>query len=146
MVLPRTLRRIEYYAFKGCGRLQDIELPDGLEYVGKQAFCESGLRGLAVPPALNLADFFAFASCRDLKRVEFREGREVLGRTDKEADYWNMLLRDCEAEEVVLPGTLREISPRVFADCDALRTVLVARGCRARVRKLVGKGVKVQKM
>ena len=146
MTLPRTLRRIEYYAFKGCGRLQSIWLPDGLEYVGKQAFYESGLRSLAVPVGLNAVDFFAFASCRDLRRVEFREGREALGRTDKEADYWNMLFRDCAAEEVVLPGTLREISPRVFADCDALRTVLVARGCRARVRKLVGKDVKVQKM
>ena len=36
--LPKTLRRIEYNAFKDCGNLKDVLLPYGLEFIGEKAF------------------------------------------------------------------------------------------------------------
>ena len=34
VVLPSTLKRIEYSAFEDCGHLKDAVLPEGLEYIG----------------------------------------------------------------------------------------------------------------
>ena len=34
VVLPSTLKRIEYSAFKGCTNLKSVELPSGLERLG----------------------------------------------------------------------------------------------------------------
>lgn len=34
VVLPSTLKRIEYSAFEDCGHLKDIVLPEGLECIG----------------------------------------------------------------------------------------------------------------
>ena len=36
--LPTTLKIIEHNTFKNCKNLQDITLPDCLEYIGKQSF------------------------------------------------------------------------------------------------------------
>ena len=144
VALPSTLKRIEYRTFNGCKNLRNINLPAGLTYIGERCFKDSALESIAIPARLNKIESSAFSECKCLNRVEFMEGREALGTAD--TGVWNTIFQDCGIEEVVLPSTLREISPRVFVDCDALRTVLVARGCRARVRKLVGKGVKVQKM
>ena len=36
--LPSTLRRITYRTFTRCRNLKVIELPDGLEYLGKYCF------------------------------------------------------------------------------------------------------------
>lgn len=47
--LPSTLKRIEYSVFKTCTNLRSIRLPGGLEYVGKVAFSETGLRGVEFP-------------------------------------------------------------------------------------------------
>lgn len=34
VILPSTLKRIEYSAFKGCTNLKSVELPSGLERLG----------------------------------------------------------------------------------------------------------------
>ena len=36
--LPSTLKRIEYSTFEKCKNLKRINLPDGLEYIGKCCF------------------------------------------------------------------------------------------------------------
>ena len=41
--LPATLKRIEYSAFEGCKKLRELALPDGLEFIGKRCFYESGI-------------------------------------------------------------------------------------------------------
>ena len=51
--LPSTLKRIEYSAFQGCENLKRIDLPKGLEYIGKQCFQESGLEYVKLPPLLR---------------------------------------------------------------------------------------------
>ena len=73
------------------------------------------------------------------------EGREVLGQNKEDAGIWNKMLRYCGVKEVVLPSTLREMSPDVFRDCESLKTVWVAEGCRIEVKDLVSRSVRVKK-
>ena len=44
---------------------------------------------------------------------------------------------------MVLPSTLKEMSPNMFSSCYALKTVRVALGCPVDIEKLVGSKVKV---
>lgn len=69
VVLPHTLKRIEYCAFLGCKNLKDITLPDRLEYIGDGCFEESALASLCCPPSLKVIDDQAFRQCGNLENV-----------------------------------------------------------------------------
>lgn len=43
MILPATLKRIQFRAFAKCGSLTTIALPPGLQEIGEQAFAQSAL-------------------------------------------------------------------------------------------------------
>ena len=60
VVLPSTLRRIEYGTFSTCGNLRSIVLPDRLEYLGVECFQRSALESVMLPPALNTVSEGAF--------------------------------------------------------------------------------------
>ena len=47
------LKQIECGAFQNCGYLRNILLPDGLEEIGLNAFCGSGLVSIAFPSSLR---------------------------------------------------------------------------------------------
>ena len=51
--LPSTLKRIEYEAFRYCGDLTEIQLPDGLEVIGRQVFFKCGLQEIRLPRTLR---------------------------------------------------------------------------------------------
>lgn len=141
--LPSTLKRIEYCVFEDCKHLKDINLPEGLTYIGKMCFKDSALSSLAVPAALNSIDNSAFSGCERLKNIEFLEGRTALGTADTGAGVWDRIFRKCRVQTVALPSTLREMMPDIFCGCRSLRTVRVAKGCGVDVRKFVGESVEV---
>ena len=43
VVFPSTLKKIEFSAFCGCARLKNIDLPEGLEYIGMSGFSGTGI-------------------------------------------------------------------------------------------------------
>ena len=124
--------------------MKSIGLPKRLEYIGYRCFKSSALSSFAVPAMLNNVDGLSFAECKNLKRVEFLEGRVALGTVD--AGVWNAIFRECGVEEILLPSTLYEIGPNLFVNCDSLRTIRVAKGCKVQVKQLVGEDVKVRNM
>ena len=62
--LPSTLKRVEYRAFKRCKDLKEIALPDGLEHIGIEAFCESGLEHVELPLSVRDVSVYAFMMCK----------------------------------------------------------------------------------
>ena len=58
--LPSTLRRIEYQAFAHCRNLRHIDLPDGLEYIGKWCFENSSIVSVRFPPGLKAVEASTF--------------------------------------------------------------------------------------
>lgn len=114
--------------------MKSIGLPKRLEYIGYRCFKSSALSSFAVPAMLNNVDGFSFAECKNLKRVEFLEGRVALGTADTGANVWNAIFRECGVEEVLLPSTLQEIGSNIFVNCNSLRTVRVAKGCKVQVK------------
>lgn len=77
--LPATLRRIEQNAFRECGSLRDVRLPDRLEYIGISSFSGSGLRNVTLPKSVRTVSQGAFSRCQGLRTAVLNEGLEVLG-------------------------------------------------------------------
>ena len=96
---------------------------------------------ITIPSTLKVVEPNVFEDCGSVRRVEFIGMRRALR---EDAGVWGRLFRDCEVEEIVLPGALREVDPVIFKDCRGLKTVWVANGCSVDVGKLVGSNVKVQ--
>ena len=90
---PCVLREIGPYAFMGCSRLRDVELPGSLRSLGEGAFRE----------------------CGALVSVTFGRG---LTRLPRYAFAWCASLRD-----VTLPSTLTDIQSHAFAYCGSLRSI-----------------------
>lgn len=77
-----------------------------------------------------------------MKKVEFMEGSEKF--EEGHAAAWNELFRHCGVEEIVLLSTLKEMPLGIFDNCDALKTVWVAKGCQVDIRKYVKDSVDVR--
>lgn len=60
MHLPSTLKRIEYNVFDECKQLKNIQLPEGLEYIGRQCFYKSGLESIVLPATVKSVGSGAF--------------------------------------------------------------------------------------
>lgn len=80
--LPSTLKKIECRAFQGCEGLKSIELPDGLETVGRYCFYESGLEEIILPASVKEIGAFAFFRCRQLRSAQLNEGLKKLGKKE----------------------------------------------------------------
>ena len=117
--MPSTLKRIEYRTFENCHFLRTIELPDGLEYLGKYCFYNSGLENIRIPPVLKTIETMTFYECKNLRHVEFSEGLEKI---DFNAFYENGIRR------VDLPSSTRRIGAEAFTECANLHSVQLNEG------------------
>lgn len=126
-------------------------LNEGLEVLGAEevpqeetdkghAFTGTALDRITIPSTLKVIEPSVFEKCKGVKRMEFLEGRKILG---KDSDAWNRLFRDSRVEEVVLPGTLKDMSPNLFRGSSSLKIVWVGNGCRINVSRLVNPQVRV---
>lgn len=117
---------------------------DGREEFEGMVFAASGVEDVRVPSTVRVIGSRAFVWCSDLKRVEFSEGVESFGRDGDSSSGGCELFSNSGVEEVVFPGTLREVKGDVFKGCGSLRRVLVGRGCQVDVGRIVGKDVEVK--
>ena len=73
VVLPSTLRRIEYRVLRDCIGLKSIALPKGLEYIGRQCFEDSNLKEITLPKTVaSIGD--SALKCYSLQTVYVAEG------------------------------------------------------------------------
>lgn len=75
VILPESIKTILREAFSGCKRLQHIDLPDGLEYLGSHCFAGSGLTALRFPDRLKTIPEGCCGGCANLSDVTF--GQQV---------------------------------------------------------------------
>ena len=62
--LPSTVRRLERYTFCGCKRMKSIDIPYGVEYVGRECVAGSGLEEIVLPASVKTVGMKAFTCCR----------------------------------------------------------------------------------
>lgn len=156
IVLPSSIRIVCGQAFAKCEKLRSVYLNEGLEVLGAEevicgdvfkgdVFSDSTLESITIPATLTKIEYGTRTMCKSTQRIEFLEGKEVLGKDQEDTSMWNTLFRECGVKEIILPSTLREMSPDIFRDCKDLKTVRVAKGSQIKVRKFVGITVRVRR-
>ena len=61
-----SIKNIGNSAFNGCKKLTDIHLAEGLESIGKYAFCHGALKNVRIPKSVKEIGEYAFNGCENL--------------------------------------------------------------------------------
>ncbi|MBO5328883.1 MAG: leucine-rich repeat protein [Clostridia bacterium] len=88
VTLPKSLIRIENYAFYDCIRLTQITIPDKVTYIGNCSFqtCQM-IESITIPASVNHIGFAAFEGCKNLKTINFK-GTKAQWDAITKGDFW----------------------------------------------------------
>lgn len=116
LVIPSSVKSINSEAFKDCQTLKEIEIANGLEEIGYNAFKNcSSLTKVVLPDSVTEINSHAFENCENLKEIVFGNGIKVL-------PYG--VCHNCSSlEKVVLPNCLLEIGSEAFMEDGALKEI-----------------------
>ena len=78
VILPDSIKAILEEAFSGCKRLQHIDLPDSVEYLGGRCFVSSGLTALRFPDRLKIIPGGCCSGCANLSDVTFGQQLQTI--------------------------------------------------------------------
>lgn len=81
VTLSENISEIDTYAFSGCEKLKYIKLPEKLEYIGEWSFskCEK-LIMIEFPEDLKIIESWAFEGCKELECITFNKKPYYIGR------------------------------------------------------------------
>lgn len=107
VIVPKTVRVIGSLAFTRRAKLKKVQLPDGLERIGRDSFsdCDT-LEEVVIPASVKTIAPYAFGGCESLKKVTFL-------------------------------GEVQSLSRTAFSDCFNLYTILVPQGKEKAYRKIL---------
>ena len=119
-----TVTQVEPGAFGGETALQSLTLPEGIEYIGSNAFNNSGLEEIVLPETLVEIGQFAFSKTR-LTEVVIPGSVELL----RASAFEGKSNGGSPLEKVVFEGNkIRELELRTFSYCDRLKEIALPEG------------------
>lgn len=82
VIVPKTVRVIGSLAFTRRAKLKKVQLPDGLERIGRDSFSDcDALEEVVIPASVKTIAPYAFGGCESLKKVTFLGEVQSLSRT-----------------------------------------------------------------
>ncbi|MCR5704634.1 MAG: fibronectin type III domain-containing protein [Eubacterium sp.] len=158
ITIPKSLERVSGYPFSDSGlkkvifedgctdvfpnmliwtyNLEQVVLPDTIEFIGTSAFSESGIKEIKLPKNIKKLGTGAFKECNNLKEVFIPTGVETTG-----CPFWGSGLKKVEFEDgmkkipddilrgakkiekITMPDSVTEIGENAFAWCEKLTEV-----------------------
>lgn len=85
VVIPSSAKIISPSAFSICTSLEKVTLPEGLLYIGSQAFSITGLTSVTLPKSLEYLDFGAFFNCDNLAEINIPDDAAFLAKNADES-------------------------------------------------------------
>ena len=79
VVLPESMRTIDYKAFQGCTKLRELEMNEGLYEIGGWSFAHTALTKVKLPDSVKKLGYGAFYGCTHLQEVELTPYIKMLG-------------------------------------------------------------------
>lgn len=116
ITLPFGLKHIGSSAFFNCPNIQQINIPDSVEYIDPYAFsCCKGLHTVQLPASLTLISEELFAECDNLRNLSIPDTVTEIGA--------NAFLR-CKAFSLeTLPSGIQRIGAAAFENCGNIESL-----------------------
>ena len=121
--LPADVTIIGNQAFKGCGRLRDIVLNDGLTTIEEYAFYSCAkLKAIDIPDSVTQIGNCAFSQCILLKSLTFPTG-VLLNKMGSQC------FAGCRSlETLIVPSGVQDLGRATFSECTSLVNVTINEG------------------
>ena len=164
VILPNTVKSINNSCFASMGNLQRINLPEGLEFIGVQAFayCKK-LNNIILPQSLKEVRHMAFIGCNSLTHINIPAGADFKGwgnnSTNDLSCGWHfqdcISLKDVTIDEgvtklasgmfyntaietIFIPSSVKEIYKSTFKNCKNLKDVQLSGGVEVMGNNIFG--------
>ena len=140
LVLPGSLKLIDYFSFSYLPSLETIAFNEGLETIGAYAFLDNdALQEIRLPNSLKLIEYNAFNSCEGLEKVYFGEeltnirfGAFSYCRSLNYVEFGSKIkviesdaFSNCAFESFVIPSKVTKISEALLAYNSRLKEIEV---------------------
>ncbi len=123
IILPDSVRIIEYGAFKGNETLESVVIPEGVLAIGRNAFSECpNLRTVSIPSTVVNIGSFAFAQNPALKDLTLADGVRFIG---------SYAFSKTGLESVEIPGSVLSVGEKAFYANQELRQVTFGEGIQS---------------
>ena len=118
ITIPNSVTSIGYFAFYLCESLQSITIPNSVTSIGDYAFfsCES-LQSVTIPNSVTSIGDFAFCRCKSLQSVTIPNSVTSIG----DNAFWL-----CKSlQSVTIPNSVTSIGDNAFESCYYLQSVTI---------------------
>lgn len=124
--VKRGTRGLSDFAFYGCSSVNQITLPDTLQYIGSSAFYQCDMLSYVnIPDNIKRIEEFTFYRCFSLSAVDFPSGLEYIGKSA----FYQCALLGYETG-IVIPGSVETIEQYAFFGCAAIKFVNIGEGVK----------------
>ena len=116
IIIPNSVETIDICAFQMCSNLKSINLPDSLVTIGTKAFesCSS-LETITIPNQVTMINDKTFSGCNNLKEITLPEGLVSIG---------GLAFNACILlEKLSIPDTVTYIGSEAFYWCRNLKEI-----------------------
>ena len=139
----RPVTAIGDEAFRGCGHLRSVTVPEGVRSIGKSAFADCvGLTEINLPRSVTRIGDHAFRDCRALKSVSLPDGITQIeeysffrcaalgeiGLPEGVTAIGNSAFAYSGLRSLTIPDSVDRIGENAFLSCKGLETVVIPSG------------------
>ncbi len=155
VTLPETMEHLDRLSFYKCYALEEINLPDSINFIGEYAFAYAKLKNVTLPANLETVELYAFGACSELESFDIPAN--ALNFTVKDGVLYNKdmtklvlyptasavteftvpdtvetlaqgsFLFANNVQSIVLPDSVTVIETWAVQSCDALTSVTIPR-------------------
>ena len=121
IILPDSIREIQNGAFQGCTALESINIPVGITSIGDYAFEDcTALKSVVIPQSVTNIGYAAFSRCDKLVSIDIPMGVSMIS---------NRTFENCISLTAInIPTSVRQIGDESFMGCTALESIDIPEG------------------
>ena len=128
ITIPDSVTSIGYEAFRGCSGLTSIVIPDSVTSIGSYAFSGcSGLTSITIPNSVTSIRWYAFSYCSSLTSITVEQGNAVYhsaGNCLIETAS-KTLISGCQNSVIPDDGSVTSIGHSAFYGCSGLTSITI---------------------
>ena len=146
VVLPEGVRETRASAFRVCGRLREVVIPESLESIGKEAFLDTSLEAIYLPAGLEELSEDALVTAGAHRMGEPPSLRRIVVHEDNPCFYVESgmlcqrggadggdraIVFNDDVADVVIPDSVTSIAPLAFSNARNVETISIGPNLRS---------------